>query len=58
MFMVIVNQVNESPLYWGPLLTHDAAIKFMADAAKSDYILGVPDTTYQIVRLYDPATGD
>lgn len=58
MFMVIINQANESPLYWGPLPTHEAARKFMADAVESDYILEVPDTTYQIVRLYDPATGD
>jgi hypothetical protein len=58
MFMVIINEANESPLYWGPLPTHDAALKFMTDAVKSDYLLEVPNTTYQIVRLYDPATGD
>jgi hypothetical protein len=58
MFMLIANQINESPLYWGPLPTHDDAVKFMTDAVKSDYILEVPDTTYRIVRLYDPATGD
>ena len=58
MFMVIIHEDNNTPLYWGPLPTHDDAVKFMADAVKSDFILEVPNTTYQIVRLFDPATGD
>jgi hypothetical protein len=58
MFMVIIHEDNSTPLYWGPLPTHDDAVKFMTDAVKSDFILEVPNTAYQIVRLYDPATGD
>jgi len=57
MFVVIMNEVGATPMHWGPFLSNDAAIEFMAAAARGDYEVGCPVTTYQIIRLTNPVTG-
>jgi hypothetical protein len=58
MFIVVINEVNARPMHFGPFHTHSDAFDFMATTTKDDHRMGLSGTTYQIVKLTDPATGD
>jgi hypothetical protein len=58
MFIVIINEINARPMHFGPFHTHDEAVVFMTNAVKGDHLMGLSGTTYQIIQLSDPMTGD